>query len=65
LQQNLLQTEGRIIPIEVKSGINLKAKSFKLFCQKYNPDSAIRTSLADYKEESWMTNLPLWAIETL
>lgn len=61
----ILQTEGRIIPIEVKSCVNLKAKSFKLFCQKFSPDIAIRTSLADYKEESWLTNLPLWAIETL
>ncbi|HEY5507421.1 MAG TPA: ATP-binding protein [Paludibacter sp.] len=61
----VIQTKGTIIPIEVKSGENLKAKSFKLFCQKYNPETAIRTSLTDYKDESWMTNLPLWAIETL
>lgn len=61
----VIQTKGKIIPIEVKSGENLKAKSFKLFCQKYNPENAIRTSLTDYKEESWMTNLPLWAIETI
>lgn len=61
----VIQTDGNIVPIEVKSGENLKAKSFKLFCQKFNPELAIRTSLADYKQESWMTNLPLWAIETL
>jgi uncharacterized protein len=61
----VIQTKGTIIPIEVKSSVNLKAKSFKLFCEKYNPETAIRTSLTDYKEESWMTNLPLWAIETL
>ncbi|OIP81432.1 MAG: ATPase [Porphyromonadaceae bacterium CG2_30_38_12] len=61
----VIQNEGKIIPIEVKSGENLRAKSFKLFCQKYNPDEAIRTSMADYKAESWMTNLPLWAIEII
>ena len=61
----VIQSQGEIIPIEVKSGENVKAKSFKLFCQKYNPKIAIRTSLTEYKEESWMTNLPLWAIETL
>jgi len=61
----VIQNEGKIIPIEVKSGENLRAKSFKLFCEKYKPDEAIRTSLADYKAESWMTNLPLWAIETI
>lgn len=61
----VIQTDGIIVPIEVKSGENLKAKSFKLFCQKYSPELAIRTSLTDYKQESWMKNLPLWAIETL
>ncbi len=61
----VIQNEGKVIPIEVKSGENLRAKSFKLFCQKYNPDEAIRTSMADYKVENWMTNLPLWAIETI
>lgn len=61
----IIQENGKIIPIEVKSGENLKAKSFKLFCEKYKPETAIRTSLADYKEESWMTNIPLWGIETV
>lgn len=58
----VIQEEGEIIPIEVKSGENLKAKSFRLFCEKYNPQKAIRTSLTDYKEESWMENVPLYAI---
>jgi hypothetical protein len=61
----VIQENGKIIPIEVKSGENLKAKSFKLFCEKYSPEMAIRTSLADFKEETWMTNIPLWGIETL
>ena len=61
----VIQESGKIIPIEVKYGENLKAKSFKLFCEKYNPETAIRTSLADYKTENWMTNIPLWGIGTL
>jgi predicted AAA+ superfamily ATPase len=61
----VIQENGQIIPIEVKSGENLKAKSFKLFCGKYKPETAIRTSLSDYKAESWMTNIPLWGIETV
>jgi hypothetical protein len=47
----------------VKSSENLKAKSFKLFCEKFKPSKAIRTSLSAYKEESWMVNIPLFAIE--
>ena len=56
---------GELIPIEVKAGVNLLAKSFKNYCENYKPTKAIRTSLTDYKEESWMTNLPLYAINTL
>jgi hypothetical protein len=58
----VIQEEGEVIPIEVKSGENLKAKSFRLFCEKYQPKKAIRTSLTDYKQESWMENVPLYAI---
>jgi predicted AAA+ superfamily ATPase len=54
--------EDEIIPIEVKSGENLKARSFKLFCQKFQPKTAIRTSLSNYCEESWMTNVPLYVV---
>lgn len=58
----VVQERGKIIPIEVKSGENLKAKSFRLFCEKYHPEVAIRTSLAGYRNEGWMTNVPLYAI---
>jgi predicted AAA+ superfamily ATPase len=62
----IVQNENNeLIPIEVKAGENLKAKSFKYFCEKHKPAKAIRTSLTDYKQESWMTNLPLYAINTI
>lgn len=57
--------QDEIIPIEVKSGTNLKSTSFKLFCDRHKPKTAIRISLADYKKESWLTNLPLYTIYTL
>jgi predicted AAA+ superfamily ATPase len=60
----VVQHEGEVIPIEVKANENLKAKSFKLFCEKYHPKKAIRTSLSDYKEEAWMVNVPLYGIGT-
>jgi predicted AAA+ superfamily ATPase len=56
---------NEVIPIEVKAGTNLKSTSFRLFCEKNKPTKAIRTSLADYKEEEWMTNLPLYAINRI
>lgn len=58
----IIQDKGDIIPIEVKSGENLRAKSFKLFCEKYTPARAVRTALTPYKMEDWMTNLPLYGI---
>jgi len=58
----ILQYENEIIPIEVKASENLKAKSFKLFCEKFKPENAIRTSLSDYRKESWLTNVPLYII---
>ena len=58
----VIQEKGDVIPIEVKSGESLKARSFKLFCEKYKPIKAIRASLANYYEESWMTNVPLYAM---
>jgi predicted AAA+ superfamily ATPase len=58
----VIQDEDEIIPIEVKAGENLRAKSFKLFCEKYQPKTAIRTSLSNYRNETWMTNVPLYLI---
>ncbi len=51
-----------IIPVEVKAEINLKAKSLKTFREKFDPEIAVRTSMADYKAEDWLINLPLYAI---
>lgn len=58
----VIQNGNMIIPIEVKAETNVHAKSFKLFCEKYNPTSAIRTSMLPYKEENWMTNIPLYGM---
>lgn len=38
-----------VVPVEVKAEINLKAKSLKMFTEKYSPKIAVRTSTADYK----------------
>lgn len=55
----------QVIPVEVKAEINLKAKSLKTYHDKYNPEISIRTSMVDYKEEEWLINLPLYAIEEI
>ncbi len=49
------------MPIEVMAGINLKSKSLKVFCDKFEPQEAIRISASDYVDQGWMKNIPLWA----
>lgn len=61
----ILDTGEQIIPVEVKAEINLKAKSLRTYCEKYSPEISIRTSMADFKREDWLINLPLYAIEEI
>lgn len=61
----VVQHSGKVIPIEVKAAENLHAKSLKVYHDKFHPVLAIRSSLSDYRPESWMVNVPLYAIETL
>jgi uncharacterized protein len=58
----LLQHKNEIVPIEVKAEENLKSKSLKVYVEKYASTKAIRTSMRFYKEESWLTNVPLYAV---
>lgn len=61
----VIQKGRNIIPIEVKAEENLRAKSLRVYCNKYTPETAIRTSMSDYREQDWMTNVPLWMISTI
>lgn len=61
----LVDTGEEVVPVEVKAKINLRAKSLRVYSEKFSPKIAIRTSMADYKEESWLVNLPLYAIDNL
>lgn len=61
----VIQREAEIVPIEVKAEQNVRARSFKSFYDKYQPKHAIRTSMLEFYQEEWMTNVPLYGIETL
>ena len=58
----IFEQDSKIIPLEVKAGENLQAKSLKTFSLKYPEIHCYRTSLSDYREESWLTNIPLYSI---
>lgn len=52
---------NRVMPIEVKAERNLKAKSLAAFVKKYNLDKSVRLSLSGFKDQGWLTNIPLYA----
>ena len=59
----VVQKEGCIIPIEVKSGGNLRSRSFTQFCKTFEPKTAVKTSLLPYSgSDSVVKNVPLYAI---
>lgn len=61
----LIQNKNEVIPIEVKAEENLKSKSLKIFVEKFENKNAIRTSMSKYREENWLTNIPLYAVDTI
>ncbi|MDR1855346.1 MAG: ATP-binding protein [Azoarcus sp.] len=61
----LFEKDGHIVPVEVKAEENLRSKSLAAFSKAHAIPRAIRLSLADYREESWMTNVPLYAVPVI
>jgi hypothetical protein len=57
----VIQRGDWVVPIEVKSGLNVRSRSLRVYYDKYQPTRCIRTSLAAYEEQSWMTNIPLYS----
>jgi len=61
----LLQTEQRIIPIEVKAEENVKSKSLRVFVTEDHAEKhfkALRCSMLPYHDQGWMENIPLYGI---
>lgn len=61
----LIQGQDSIYPLEVKAAENLQAKSLKVYNEKFSPPRCLRTSLSPYREERWLTNIPLYALSLL
>ena len=59
----IVQRKQAVIPIEVKAEENLKAKSLKVYVEQFQPKQAIRFSMADYREQDWLVNVPLYRID--
>ena len=55
----------RAIPVEVKSGTNLKAKSLAASIKRFGYDLAIRFSAGKPSRDGAIIDLPLYAVESL
>ena len=58
----IVQKEGVITPIEVKSAENLQSKSLLAFIKRHPELKGLRFSMSEYKEQEWMKNRPLYSI---
>lgn len=58
----VVQHEAHVIPIEVKAEENLRAKSLRQFVTDNLGLHGVRFSMSDYREQDWLTNVPLWAV---
>ena len=62
----LVQTNSRVIPIEVKAEENVKSKSLRQFVTIDNADKGLkglRCSMLPYQDQGWMENIPLYSIK--
>ncbi len=56
----LLQFGTKIVPVEVKSGEDKPAPSFKRLVKEKHPEIALRYSKRGYKKDGQITNIPLY-----
>jgi len=54
--------QGQIIPIEVKSSENVKAKSLSLFLKRYQPEYGCKVSAKNFGFEGNVYTIPLYAV---
>ena len=57
----VIQRDGQLIPIEVKSADNTKAKSLKVYMDTYKPAYAIKLSAKNFAFEDGKKVVPLYA----
>ncbi len=58
----VLSIAGSIFPLEVKSGMSGKAKSLKLYAEKYHPLRIFRASPRNFTKDGDLINIPLYAL---
>ncbi len=57
-----IERPGGLVPIEVKAEENLQSKSLRSYIDRFHPREALRFSLAGFRQDGVMVNVPLYAI---
>ncbi|RGL76977.1 DUF4143 domain-containing protein [Eggerthella lenta] len=57
-----LENVRGVVPMEVKYGTNLKAKSLASFAKKHEPELALRISAAPRSQDGVIANIPYYAL---
>lgn len=57
----IIQRAGKIIPVEVKSAENTKAKSLSVYIETYKPEYSIKISGKNFGFENGIKTIPLYA----
>lgn len=59
----VVQHESDVIPVEVKAEENLRAKSLRQYVSDNPGLHGLRLSMSPYREQDWLTNVPLYAVK--
>ena len=58
----VIQKGEHVVPLEVKSGVNVRAKSLGVFNSRYGIQKSVRTSLRNFGFENGVKSVPLYAL---
>jgi predicted AAA+ superfamily ATPase len=61
----LYDAGSAVFPLEIKAGINPRSKSLSAYAAKFSPKLRLRSTLLNFKKDSDMLNIPLYAINNI
>lgn len=61
----VIQRGDAIVPVEVKAGTSVTAKSLSLYRSKYSPALSVRLSLRNMRRDDDLLNVPLYLVDRL
>ena len=58
----IIERNAELLPIEVKAEENITGGSLAAFVKRYDLKRAVRFCLRGFKEQDWLVNIPLYAV---